>query len=65
MKTVKSVYFENVVNPTIELGECHCCEEDNAVEYYQEEVPRGYCGKCIVTLVEKNHRGMNSNDQYE
>ena len=51
MKTVKSVYFENVVIPTIELGECHCCEEDNAVEYYQEEVPRGYvlemyCHSC-------------------
>lgn len=50
MKTVKSVYFENVVIPTIELGECHCCEENNAVEYYQEEVPRGYVGNVLSLL---------------
>ncbi|ASB64011.1 hypothetical protein S101413_00536 [Bacillus velezensis] len=51
VKTVKSVYLENVIIPTIELGECHRCDEDNAVEYFREEVPRGYvwetyCHSC-------------------
>ncbi|QAV91209.1 hypothetical protein [Bacillus velezensis] len=62
MKTVKSVYLENVIIPTIELGECHRCDEDNAVEYFRKKSRGDMYGKRIVTPVEKKHQGMNSDD---
>ncbi|MFP7377681.1 hypothetical protein [Bacillus paralicheniformis] len=42
MKNVKSVFLKNAVIPVEDLRECRHCDEDNSVERYAEDVPKGY-----------------------
>ncbi|OJT54165.1 hypothetical protein BFP46_23995 [Bacillus licheniformis] len=57
MKNIKSVFLENTVIPVEKLSECHYCDEDHSVEWYAEDVPRGYVWSTYCHACREDNSG--------